>query len=149
MCRYEQALCCGDKLQHAPALGEHALTLHVQLVTTILTVRLRCATTQRDMQELQYSRKDKDAFQARALVYLRSICDSVGWPNASTTTYRSRASELHAIFPGLHTLKGFLNYASFADSKNFLGNDKWKFCMSTIEFSTQSVNQIECAKVVD
>ena len=52
-------------------------------------------------------------------------------------------------FPGSHTLKGFLNYASFADSKKFHGNDKWKFCMSTIEFSTQSANQIECAKVVD
>ena len=52
-------------------------------------------------------------------------------------------------FPGSHTLKGFLNYASFADSKNFHGNDKWKFCMSTIEFSTQSANQIECAKVVN
>ena len=52
-------------------------------------------------------------------------------------------------FPGSYTLKGFLNYASFDDSKKILGNDKWKFFMSTIDISTQSVNQIECAKVVN
>ena len=62
MYRYEQALCGGDKLQHVPALVEHALTLYVQLVTTILTVRWGVLSAQRDMQELQYSRKDKDAF---------------------------------------------------------------------------------------
>ena len=48
-------------------------------------------------------------------------------------------------FPGSHTLKGFLNYASLDDSKKILGNDKWKL----IEFSTQSANQIECAKIVN
>ena len=37
MYRHERALCCGDKLQHAPAPREHALTLHVQLITTIFT----------------------------------------------------------------------------------------------------------------
>ena len=33
-------------------------------------------------------------------MYSRNICDSVGRPNASTTAYGARASELHAIFPG-------------------------------------------------
>ena len=39
MCQYEQAPCCRDKLQHAPALEEHALILHVQLIIIIFTVR--------------------------------------------------------------------------------------------------------------
>ena len=30
-------------------------------------------------------------------------------------------------FPGSHTLKGFLNYASFADSKNFLATTSGNF----------------------
>ena len=52
-------------------------------------------------------------------------------------------------FPGSHTLKGFLYYASFADSKTIMATTSGSFCMSTIEFLTQSANQIECAKVVD
>ena len=63
MYRYEQALCGSDKLQHAPALGEHALTLHVQLVTTILTVRGDVRQHKGTCRSCNIRmRRDKDAF---------------------------------------------------------------------------------------
>ena len=42
-------------------------------------------------------------------------------------------------FPGSHALKGFLNYASFADSKKFHGNDKRKFL-----YVCERIFDVEC-----
>ena len=49
----------------------------------------------------------------------RNISDSVGWPNASTTTYRARGSELHAIFPGFAYTQRIFELRKFCGFEKF------------------------------
>ena len=100
MSRHEQAHCGSDKLQHAPAPKGNALKLRVQLNITFSTVHCCVRSIQWDMQELEYSRKNKDAFSSTCFGVTSNISVSIGCPSDRQMIGRARASELHPIFSG-------------------------------------------------
>ena len=96
-------------------------------------IRYGTLSEQWDMQELQKSRKDKDAFSSTCFGASSNMSVSIGCSATARQLQSASIQIARDVFLVRIYSKDFSNYASFADSKS-VDNDKWNCCMSTIEF---------------